>query len=151
MGERFNQQIDTEAGKLAEVAALRGQPPEETAMDLVIEDDSRVQSVFFSMSEDNIRRQVALPWVSFGSDAEASAPEGDFLKSATHPRAYGDEFARGGMPAGGNVANGDGGSVGSRHPVQFRARVRSGPGRAEIVGAHDAQARVIVRHTQMLL
>jgi N-acyl-D-amino-acid deacylase len=62
-------------------------------MDLVVEDDSRVDTVYFLMSEDNVRRQVALPWVSFGSDADAQAPEGVFLKSSTHPRAYGN-FAR---------------------------------------------------------
>ncbi len=78
---------------LAAVAAERGKSPEETAMDLVIEDDSRVGTVYFLMSEDNVRRQVALPWVSFGSDAEAMAPEGVFLKSNPHPRAYGN-FAR---------------------------------------------------------
>jgi N-acyl-D-amino-acid deacylase len=78
---------------LAAVAAERGKSPEETAMDLVIEDDSRVGTVYFLMSEENVRRQVALPWVSFGSDAEALAPEGVFLKSNPHPRAYGN-FAR---------------------------------------------------------
>jgi N-acyl-D-amino-acid deacylase len=62
-------------------------------MDLVIEDDSRVGTVYFLMSEDNVRRQTALPWMSFGSDAEALAPEGVFLKSNPHPRAYGN-FAR---------------------------------------------------------
>ncbi len=78
---------------LAEVARLRGKTAEETAMDLVREDGSRVLTVYFLMSEDNVRRQVALPWMSFGSDAEASAPEGVFLQSSTHPRAYGT-FAR---------------------------------------------------------
>jgi N-acyl-D-amino-acid deacylase len=78
---------------LAEVARMRGTSPEETAMDLVVEDGSRVGTVYFLMSEDNVRRQVALPWMSFGSDAEASATEGAFLKSSTHPRAYGN-FAR---------------------------------------------------------
>ncbi len=78
---------------LAEVAAMRGKSPEETAMDLVIEDDSRVGTVYFLMSEDNVRKQVSLPWMSFGSDAESQAPEGVFLKSSTHPRAYGN-FAR---------------------------------------------------------
>ena len=78
---------------LAEVAAMRGKSPEETAMDLVIEDNSRVGTVYFLMSEDNVRKQVGLPWMSFGSDAEAQAPEGVFLKSSTHPRAYGN-FAR---------------------------------------------------------
>jgi N-acyl-D-amino-acid deacylase len=62
-------------------------------MDLVIEDDSRVGTVYFLMSEENVRRQTGLPWMSFGSDAESQAPEGVFLKSSTHPRAYGN-FAR---------------------------------------------------------
>jgi N-acyl-D-amino-acid deacylase len=78
---------------LAEVAKMRGKTPEETAMDLVIEDDSRVGTVYFLMSEENVRRQTGLPWMSFGSDAESQAPEGVFLKSSTHPRAYGN-FAR---------------------------------------------------------
>jgi N-acyl-D-amino-acid deacylase len=75
---------------LAEVAKMRGKSPEETAMDLVIEDGSRVQAVYFLMSEENVRREIATPWVSFGSDAGALAPEGIFLKSSTHPRAYGN-------------------------------------------------------------
>jgi len=75
---------------LAEVAKLRGKTPEETAMDLVIEDDSRVGTVYFLMSEDNVRKQLKLPWVSFDSDAESLAPEGVFLKSNPHPRAYGN-------------------------------------------------------------
>jgi len=75
---------------LGEVARLRGTSPEETAMDLVIADGSRVGTVYFLMSEENVRRQVALPWMSFGSDAEALAPEGVFLKSNPHPRAYGN-------------------------------------------------------------
>jgi N-acyl-D-amino-acid deacylase len=78
---------------LAEVARMRGKSPEETAMDLVIQDGSRVSTVYFLMSEDNVRRQLAIPWVSFGSDAGALAPEGVFLKSSNHPRAYGN-FAR---------------------------------------------------------
>lgn len=78
---------------LAEVAALRGTDPEETAMDLVIQDGSRVGTVYFLMSEDNVRKQIRLPYMSFGSDAAAPAAEGDFLKSSTHPRAYGN-FAR---------------------------------------------------------
>jgi N-acyl-D-amino-acid deacylase len=78
---------------LAEVAALHGKSPEETAMDLVIMDSTRIGTVYFMMSEDNIKRQIKLPYVSFGSDAESSAPEGVFLKSSTHPRAYGN-FAR---------------------------------------------------------
>jgi N-acyl-D-amino-acid deacylase len=78
---------------LAEVAAMRGKSPEETAMDLVVEDGSRVGTVYFLMSEDNVRKQVQLPWMSFGSDASSQAPEGVFLKSSTHPRTYGN-FAR---------------------------------------------------------
>jgi len=78
---------------LAEVASMRGTSPEETMIDLVIEDDSRVGTIYFLMSEDNIRRKIARPWMTFGSDAGATAPEGVFLQSATHPRAYGN-FAR---------------------------------------------------------
>ncbi len=78
---------------LAEVAALRGKSAEETAMDLVIEDDSRVGAVYFLMSEENVKKQIKLPWVSFCSDAASLAPEGVFLKSNPHPRAYGS-FAR---------------------------------------------------------
>jgi N-acyl-D-amino-acid deacylase len=78
---------------LAQVAKERGKSPEETAIDLVIEDGSRVQVVYFLMSEDNVRRQIALPWMTFGSDAGSLAPEGVFIKSSTHPRAYGN-FAR---------------------------------------------------------
>ena len=75
---------------LAEVAKSRGVSPEDAAVDLVIEDGTRVSTIYFLMSEDNLRKQIAQPWVSFGSDAEASAPEGVFLKSSTHPRAYGN-------------------------------------------------------------
>jgi N-acyl-D-amino-acid deacylase len=75
---------------LAEVAKMRGKSPEETAMDLVVEDDSRVGTVYFIMSEDNLKREVALPWMSFGSDEASPAPEGVFLKSQSHPRAYGN-------------------------------------------------------------
>ncbi|HEX7090951.1 MAG TPA: D-aminoacylase [Longimicrobiales bacterium] len=78
---------------LAEVARMRGKSPEETAMDLVIQDGSRVETVYFLMSEDNVKKQIALPWMSFGSDAGSLAPEGAFLKSNPHPRAYGN-FAR---------------------------------------------------------
>jgi N-acyl-D-amino-acid deacylase len=78
---------------LADVAKSRGKSPEETAMDLVVEDGTRVQVVYFLMSEENVKRQIALPWVSFCSDAGSLAPEGVFLKSSTHPRAYGN-FAR---------------------------------------------------------
>jgi len=78
---------------LAEVAEERGTDPAITAMDLVVEDDSRVDAVFFLMSEDNVRRKIQMPWVSFGSDAGALAAEGKFLLSNNHPRAYGN-FAR---------------------------------------------------------
>ncbi|MEO7208068.1 MAG: D-aminoacylase [Steroidobacteraceae bacterium] len=75
---------------LDEVAKMRGVSPEEAAMQLVVEDGSRVGTAYFLMSEENVRREVALPWVSFGSDAAAPAPEGVFLQSAEHPRAYGN-------------------------------------------------------------
>jgi N-acyl-D-amino-acid deacylase len=78
---------------LAEVAKMRGTSPEDTMIDLVIEDHSRVDTVYFLMSEDNVRLGLRQPWVSLGSDAESSAPEGVFLKSSAHPRAYGN-FAR---------------------------------------------------------
>lgn len=78
---------------LAQVAAERGVSPQDAAIDLVIEDGSRVQVVYFLMDEANVARQTALPWMSFGSDAEAQAPEGPFLLSSTHPRAYGN-FSR---------------------------------------------------------
>lgn len=75
---------------LAEVAKLRNTSPVETAMDLVVQDGSRVGTVYFLMSEENVKKQIALPYMSFGSDAESSAPEGVFLESSTHPRAYGN-------------------------------------------------------------
>ena len=78
---------------LAEVARLRRKSPEETAMDLVVQDGTRVEVAYFLMSEDNIKKQIAKPWVSFGSDAGSQAPEGAFVKSNPHPRAYGN-FAR---------------------------------------------------------
>jgi N-acyl-D-amino-acid deacylase len=78
---------------LAEVAKQRGKSPEETAIDLVIEDGSRVGTIYFMMSEENVLKQIKLPWMSFDSDAASLAPEGAFLKSNTHPRAYGN-FAR---------------------------------------------------------
>ncbi len=89
-----NEKLKPLTGKtLAEVAKMRGKSPEETAMDLVIEDDSRVGTVYFLMSEENLKKQVALPWLSFGSDEASLKPEGNFLKSNPHPRAYGT-FAR---------------------------------------------------------
>jgi N-acyl-D-amino-acid deacylase len=78
---------------LAEVAAIRGKSPEETAMDLIIQDSTRVGVAYFLMSEENVKKQVSLPWVSFGSDEASYTPEGVFLKSNAHPRAYGN-FAR---------------------------------------------------------
>ncbi len=78
---------------LAEVSKIYGKSPEETAMDLVISDSTRVGTAYFMMSEENIKRQIALPYLSFGSDAESPATEGVFLKSSTHPRAYGN-FSR---------------------------------------------------------
>jgi N-acyl-D-amino-acid deacylase len=78
---------------LADVARERGTSAEETAMDLVVEDGSRVGTMYFLMSEDNVRREVQLPWMSFGSDAASVAPEGVFLNEHPHPRTYGN-FAR---------------------------------------------------------
>ena len=72
---------------------MRGKDPVETIMDLVLEDRSRICTIYFLMSEDNIKKQIRQPWVSFGSDAASIAPEGIFLKSSAHPRAYGN-FAR---------------------------------------------------------
>ena len=89
-----NEKLKPLTGKtLAEVAKTRGTDPFDTIMDLVLEDESRVGVVYFLMSEENIRKQLARPWVSLGSDAASMAPEGIFLKSSTHPRAYGN-FAR---------------------------------------------------------
>jgi N-acyl-D-amino-acid deacylase len=78
---------------LTEVAEMWGVTPAEAAMDLVVKDNSRVQMVYFAMSEENVRYKLTKPWVSICSDAESSAPEGVFLLSSTHPRAYGS-FAR---------------------------------------------------------
>jgi N-acyl-D-amino-acid deacylase len=75
---------------LAEVAAMRGTSPEDTIIDLVIEDGSRVGTAYFLMDEANVAKQTALPWMSFGSDEASQAPEGAFLLSASHPRAYGN-------------------------------------------------------------
>ncbi len=89
-----NDKLKPLTGKtLAEVAKMRGTDPENTILDLVLEDQSRVGTVYFLMNEDNIKKQIKYPWVSFGSDAESMAPEGVFLKSNPHPRAYGN-FAR---------------------------------------------------------
>lgn len=78
---------------LGEVARMRKKSPEETAMDLILEDESRIGTVYFTQSEDNVRKAIATPWVSFCSDSPSLAPEGVFLKSNVHPRAYGS-FAR---------------------------------------------------------
>jgi len=75
---------------LAEVAKLRGQTPEDCAMDLIVQDSSRIGTAYFLMNEDNVKKQIALPWISFGSDAGSYTNEGVFLKSSTHPRAYGN-------------------------------------------------------------
>jgi N-acyl-D-amino-acid deacylase len=78
---------------LAEVASMRHSTPEDTAMDLVVEDDSRVEAVYFDMSEDNIPKQIVLPWMSFGSDYWPEGVDGVFLNFGSHPRAFGN-FAR---------------------------------------------------------
>lgn len=78
---------------LASIAEERGTDPVETAINLILEDESIVGTVYFLMSEDNVRRQIALPWMTFGSDSGSMAPEGDFLNRNPHPRAYGN-FAR---------------------------------------------------------
>jgi N-acyl-D-amino-acid deacylase len=78
---------------LAQAAKQRGENPVDTIMNLVMEDETRVGTVYFMMSEENIKKQIALPWVSFGSDAASMAPEPPFTRSMTHPRAYGN-FAR---------------------------------------------------------
>ena len=89
-----NPKLKPLAGKtLAAVAAMRHESPEDTAIDLVIEDGTRVGVAYFLMSEDNVKREVGLPWMSFGSDEAAPAPEGVFLLAKSHPRAYGN-FAR---------------------------------------------------------
>src|SRR5438309_1473015 len=78
---------------LAEVAKTRGKDPIETLMDLIAEDESRIDAIYFLMSEENVKKELAKPWISFGSDEASQAPEGVFLKSNPHPRAYGN-FAR---------------------------------------------------------
>lgn len=89
-----NEQLRPLTGQtLAQVATERGTSPAETAMDLVIEDGTRVGAAYFTMSEENLRREVALPWVSFCSDSDAPSAEGRFLQWSNHPRAYGS-FAR---------------------------------------------------------
>ena len=77
------------APSTAEVAQMRGTPPIETMMDLVIEDGSRVGTIYFTQSEENLRKEIRQPWMAFGSDEGSCAPEGVFLLSNPHPRAYG--------------------------------------------------------------
>jgi N-acyl-D-amino-acid deacylase len=72
---------------------MRGKDPIETAMDLISEDESRIDTIYFLMSEENVKKEIAKPWISFGSDEASQAPEGNFLKSNCHPRAYGN-FSR---------------------------------------------------------
>jgi N-acyl-D-amino-acid deacylase len=89
-----SQKLKPLTGKtLGQVAQMRHTSPEDTAMDLVVEDDSRVETVYFLMSEDNIRKQIVLPWVSFGADADPEGIDGVFLQSSAHPRTFGN-FAR---------------------------------------------------------
>ncbi len=76
--------------RLSAVAKMRGKSPEETVLDLIIQDHSRIEVIYFLMSEDNVKKQLQLPYMSLGSDAASMAPEGVFLKSSTHPRAYGN-------------------------------------------------------------
>jgi N-acyl-D-amino-acid deacylase len=89
-----SQKLKPLTGKsLAEVAKMRGKDPIETIIDLIAEDESRIDSVYFLMSEENVKKEIVKPWISFGSDEASQAPEGVFLKSNPHPRAYGN-FAR---------------------------------------------------------
>ncbi|MEZ5417235.1 MAG: hypothetical protein R2708_07825 [Vicinamibacterales bacterium] len=133
-----NEALRIYTGKtLAEVAKLRNRSVQDTAMDLVAEDGSRVQVVYFLMSEDNVKKQIRLPWVSFGSDASSMAAEGVFLKTSTHPRAYGNP----GAPARRSRPRG------ARHPA------RGGHPEADVVpgrhpadhGARPARARLLRR------
>ena len=89
-----SQKLKPLTGKtLAEVAKMRGKDPIETIMDLIVEDESRIGTIYYLMSEENVKKEMAKPWISFGSDEASQAPEGLFLKSNPHPRAYGN-FAR---------------------------------------------------------
>ena len=89
-----SEQLKPLTGKsLAEVAKARGTDPVETIMDLLVEDESRINAIYFEMAEENVRKEMTKPWISFGSDEASQAPEGVFLKSNPHPRAYGN-FAR---------------------------------------------------------
>ena len=90
LGFRRDSLFKYQGKTLGEVARIRNTTPEDAAIDLIIQDSSRVEVAYFLMSEDNVKKQLALPWVSFGSDAASMAPEGNFLKQSTHPRAYGN-------------------------------------------------------------
>jgi N-acyl-D-amino-acid deacylase len=93
LGVRKEENRGCQGKTLAEIAGAEGKDPVDALMDLVLRDRSRIDTAYFSISEDNVRRQIALPWVSFGSDSPSTAAEGAFLKRSTHPRAYGT-FAR---------------------------------------------------------
>lgn len=89
-----NESLELFTGKtLAQAALMRKQSPVDTVIDLIIEDNSRVGAVYFMMSKENVRKQIALPWITFCSDSPSVAPQGVFVKSDIHPRAYG-AFAR---------------------------------------------------------
>src|SRR5207249_1632320 len=89
-----SEQLKPLTGKsLAEVAKARSKDAVETIMDLLVEDESRISAIYFEMSEENVRKEITKPWIAFGSDEASQAPEGVFLKSNPHPRAYGN-FAR---------------------------------------------------------
>jgi N-acyl-D-amino-acid deacylase len=93
LGTRKEENRGCQGQTLAQIAEAEGKHPVDALMDLVLRDRSRVDTAYFSISEDNLRRQIALPWMSFGSDASSITAEGAFLKRSTHPRAYGC-FAR---------------------------------------------------------
>src|SRR5438552_2717964 len=94
LGQFKSDKLKPLTGKtLAEVAKTRGKDPIDTAMDLIVEDGSRIGTIYFMISEENVKKEIAKPWISFGSDEASQAPEGVFLKSNPHPRAYGN-FAR---------------------------------------------------------
>ena len=93
LGVRKEENRGCQGRTLAQIADAEGKHPIDALMDLVLRDRSRIDTAYFSISEDNVRRQIALPWMSFGSDSPSTAAEGAFLKRSTHPRAYGT-FAR---------------------------------------------------------
>src|SRR5207237_2652066 len=94
LGQFKSEKLKPLTGKtLAEVAKMRGKDPIDTVMDLIAEDGSRIGTIYFMISEANIKKELGKPWISFGSDEASQAPEGVFLKSNPHPRAYGN-FAR---------------------------------------------------------